>query len=144
MKLAIAYLSLLVFPLMCSKGSDTTEYTTEAVEEVAAPKVENKKVEEVAAPKVEETVAAPVILTETPSQTENLQSQDGVTDAPVEDKTGEIVAPAKVEETVVLVESKAEVVAPAKIEEAVTTPAPKKPNKATAKKNKQQNSSETV
>ncbi|WP_415060742.1 DUF4349 domain-containing protein [Flavobacterium sp.] len=37
MKLAIAYLSLLVFPLMCGGNPDTTEYTTEAVEEAAAP-----------------------------------------------------------------------------------------------------------
>lgn len=42
MKLAIAYLSLLVFPLMCGGNPDSTEYTTDAVEETAPAMIDDK------------------------------------------------------------------------------------------------------
>jgi len=42
MKLAIAYLSLLVFPLMCSKSSDNTVYDSVAVEEISPSILDEK------------------------------------------------------------------------------------------------------
>jgi len=44
MKLAVAFLSLLVFPLMCGGNPDTTEYTTEVMEEAAPAMIDDKAV----------------------------------------------------------------------------------------------------
>ena len=42
MKLAIAYLSLMIFPLMCGGNPDNAVYETEVTEEVAAPMMDEK------------------------------------------------------------------------------------------------------